>query len=91
MCDSIPQSLVDCQGTLVDAGIGKLLFHQFTPSKPHSLAQSRIFDQLLERIGEGPGIIDRVEITEPGGSSTRIVFRNVEINYVLDSKVFDEP
>jgi outer membrane lipoprotein-sorting protein len=38
-----------------------------------------------------PGVIDRVEMTEPGGSSTRIVFRNVEINAGLDSKVFDEP
>jgi outer membrane lipoprotein-sorting protein len=42
-------------------------------------------------LSERPGVIDRVEITEPGGSSTRIVFRNVEINTVLDSKVFDEP
>jgi outer membrane lipoprotein carrier protein len=38
-----------------------------------------------------PGVIDRVEIAEPGGSSTRITFRNVEINASLDSKVFDEP
>lgn len=37
------------------------------------------------------GVIDRVEMTEPGGSSTRITFRNVEINAGLDSKVFDEP
>jgi outer membrane lipoprotein-sorting protein len=38
-----------------------------------------------------PGVIDRVEITEPGGSSTRIVFRNVEINATLPSKLFDQP
>jgi outer membrane lipoprotein-sorting protein len=42
-------------------------------------------------LSKTPGVIDRVEITEPGGSSTRIVFRNVEINAGLDSKVFDEP
>ncbi|HYQ60299.1 MAG TPA: outer membrane lipoprotein carrier protein LolA [Desulfatiglandales bacterium] len=42
-------------------------------------------------LADRPGVIDRVEITEPGGSSTRIVFKNVEINASLDSKVFDEP
>jgi hypothetical protein len=42
-------------------------------------------------LSDRPGVIDRVEMTEPGGSSTRITFRNVEINAGLDSKVFDEP
>ena len=42
-------------------------------------------------LSDRPGVIDRVEITEPGGSATRIVFKNVEINVGLDSKVFDEP
>jgi outer membrane lipoprotein-sorting protein len=42
-------------------------------------------------LSDRPGVIDRVEITEPGGSSTRIVFRNVEINSSLPSKLFDEP
>ena len=42
-------------------------------------------------LADRPGVIDRVEITEPGGSSTRILFRNVEINASLDSRVFDEP
>jgi outer membrane lipoprotein carrier protein len=42
-------------------------------------------------LSDRPGVIDRVEITEPGGSATRIAFRNVEINASLDSKVFDEP
>ena len=42
-------------------------------------------------LSDKPGVIDRVEITEPGGSSTRIAFRNVEINTGLESKVFDEP
>jgi outer membrane lipoprotein-sorting protein len=42
-------------------------------------------------LADRPGVIDRVEITEPGGSATRIAFRNVEINASLDSKVFDEP
>jgi outer membrane lipoprotein-sorting protein len=42
-------------------------------------------------LSDRPGVIDRVEITEPGGSFTRIVFRNVEINTSLPSKLFDEP
>jgi len=42
-------------------------------------------------LSDRPGVIDRVEITEPGGSSTRIVFRNVEINASLPSKLFDQP
>jgi len=42
-------------------------------------------------LSDRPGVIERVEITEPGGSATRIVFRNVELNAGLPSKVFDEP
>jgi len=42
-------------------------------------------------LSDRPGVIDRVEITEPGGSATRIAFRNVEINASLPSKLFDEP
>ncbi len=42
-------------------------------------------------LSDRPGVIDRVEITEPGGSATRIVFKNVEINASLPSRLFDEP
>jgi outer membrane lipoprotein-sorting protein len=42
-------------------------------------------------LSDRPGVIDRVEIKEPGGSSMRIVFRKVEINAGLPSEVFDEP
>jgi len=42
-------------------------------------------------LSDRPGVIDRVEITEPGGSATRIAFRNVEINASFPSKLFDEP
>jgi len=42
-------------------------------------------------LSDRPGVIDRVEITEPGGSSMRITFRNVEINASLPSRLFDEP
>lgn len=38
-----------------------------------------------------PGVIDRVEIEEPGGSRTSIEFRNVEINSSFPSEVFEKP
>jgi len=38
-----------------------------------------------------PGVIDRVEIEEPGGSRTLIEFRNVEINSRFPSEVFEKP
>jgi outer membrane lipoprotein-sorting protein len=38
-----------------------------------------------------PGVIDRVEIEEPGGSKTSIEFRNVEINSSFSSEVFEKP
>lgn len=38
-----------------------------------------------------PGVIDRVEIEEPGGSRTSIEFRNVEINSGFPSEVFEKP
>jgi outer membrane lipoprotein-sorting protein len=42
-------------------------------------------------LSDKPGVIDRVEIAEPGGSSTRITFRAVEINAGLAPMLFDEP
>ena len=38
-----------------------------------------------------PGVIDRVEIEEPGGSRTLIEFKNVEINSGFPSEVFEKP
>ena len=38
-----------------------------------------------------PGVIDRVEIEEPGGSRTSIEFKNVEINSSFSSQVFEKP
>jgi outer membrane lipoprotein-sorting protein len=38
-----------------------------------------------------PGVIDRVEMEEPGGSRTSIEFRNVEINSSFSSEVFEKP
>jgi outer membrane lipoprotein-sorting protein len=42
-------------------------------------------------LSDRPGVIDRVEIAEPGGSATRIAFRKVEINSNLPSDIFDRP
>jgi outer membrane lipoprotein carrier protein len=38
-----------------------------------------------------PGVIDRVEIEEPGGSRTSIEFKNVEINSSISPGVFEKP
>ncbi len=38
-----------------------------------------------------PGVIDRVEIEEPGGSRTSIEFKNVEINSSFLSGIFEKP
>jgi outer membrane lipoprotein carrier protein len=38
-----------------------------------------------------PGVIDRVEVEEPGGSRTSIEFRNIEINSSLPSGIFEKP
>jgi outer membrane lipoprotein-sorting protein len=38
-----------------------------------------------------PGVIDRVEIEEPGASRTSIEFKNVEINSSLSPELFEKP
>jgi len=42
-------------------------------------------------ISAEPGVIQRVEIEEPGDSRTVIEFRNVEINSRLPAEIFDKP
>ncbi len=50
------------------------------------------FIQRIEIVlSAGPGVIDRVEIEEPGGSRTLIEFRNVEINSSFSPEVFEKP
>ena len=52
-------------------------------------------DKFIQRIeivlSARPGVIDRVEIEEPGGSRTSIEFKNVEINSNFSSEVFEKP
>jgi outer membrane lipoprotein-sorting protein len=38
-----------------------------------------------------PGVIDRVEIEEAGGSRTSIEFKNVQINSSISPGVFEKP
>ena len=75
----------------------RVFSHAYTPGSPGRilLTPGEGINKFILGIeivlADRPGVIDRVEITEPGGSSTRILFRNVEINASLDSRVFDEP
>jgi len=52
-------------------------------------------DKFIRRIeifpGTRPGVIERVEIEEPGGSRTSIEFRKTEINPNLPSEIFEKP
>jgi outer membrane lipoprotein-sorting protein len=52
---------------------------------------NRFIRQIEIVLSEKPGIIERVEILEPGESRTSIEFRNVEINSNLPSNIFDKP
>jgi len=52
---------------------------------------SRFIDRIEIVLSERPGVIDRVEIAEPGDSRTVIEFRNVEINSSLLPEIFDTP
>ena len=50
------------------------------------------FIQRIEIVlSKRPGVIDWVEIEEPGGSRTLIEFRHVEINSSFSSEVFEKP
>ena len=52
---------------------------------------NRFIQQIEIILSARPGVIDRVEIEEPGGSRTSIEFRNVEINSNFPSEVFEKP
>ena len=75
----------------------KIFSHAYSPGPPGRilLAPKEGINRFILGIeivlSERPGVIDRVEIAEPGGSATRIEFRNVEINSNLPSEIFDKP
>jgi outer membrane lipoprotein-sorting protein len=75
----------------------KAFTHLYSPGPPVRviLAPREGINRFIHRIeivlSARPGVIDRVEIEEPGGSRTSIEFRNVQINSSLPSGIFEKP
>ena len=75
----------------------KAFKHSYSPGPPERvvLVSREGINKFINRIeivlSARPGVIDRVEIEEPGGSRTSIEFKNVEINSSLSSEVFEKP
>ena len=75
----------------------KAFKHLYSPGPPARviLVPREGINKFIQRIeivlSARPGVIDRVEIEEPGGSRTSIEFRNVEINSSFSSEVFEKP
>ncbi len=71
--------------------------HLYSPGPPArvTMVPGEGINRFIQRIeivlSVRPGVIDRVEIEEPGGSRTTIEFRNVEINSSFPSEVFEKP
>jgi len=75
----------------------KAFKHTYSPGPPARIilvpgeGVNRFIQQIEIVLSVRPGVIDRVEIEEPGGSRTSIEFRNVEINSSISSEVFEKP
>ncbi len=75
----------------------KAFKHGYSPGPPArvTMVPGEGINRFIQRIeivlSARPGVIDRVEIEEPGGSRTSIEFRNVEINSSISSEVFEKP
>jgi len=75
----------------------KAFKHLYSPGPPERiiLAPREGINRFIQRIeivpSLRPGVIDRVEIEEPGGSRTSIEFKNVEINSSISPGVFEKP
>jgi outer membrane lipoprotein-sorting protein len=75
----------------------KAFKHLYSPGPPArvTMVPGEGINRFIQRIdivlSARPGVIDRVEIEEPGGSRTSIEFRNVEINSSFSSEVFEKP
>jgi outer membrane lipoprotein-sorting protein len=82
------------QGRFDESKAFKQLYSPGPPARVTMLPGEGInrFIQRIEIVlSAKPGVIDRVEIEEPGGSRTSIEFRNVEINSSFSSEVFAKP
>jgi outer membrane lipoprotein-sorting protein len=75
----------------------KAFRHLYSPGPPArvTMVPGEGINRFIQRIEIGlspkPGVIDRVEIEEAGGSRTSIEFKNVEINSNFSSEVFQKP
>jgi outer membrane lipoprotein-sorting protein len=75
----------------------KVFSHSYSPGPPARviLTPREGINKFISRIeillSARPGVIDRVEIEEPGNSRTSIEFGNVEINPSLPSGIFEKP
>jgi len=75
----------------------KAFKHVYSPGPPARVMMvpgegiNRFIQRIEIILSVRPGVIDRVEIEEPGGSRTSIEFRNVEINPSFSSEVFEKP
>ena len=75
----------------------KAFRHLYSPGPPARVILSPMegINRFIHRIeivlSARPGVIERVEIEEPGGSRTSIEFRNVEINSSIPSEIFEKP
>ena len=75
----------------------KIFEHVYSPGPPARVILApgeginRFIQQIEIVLSARPGVIDRVEIEEPGGSKTSIEFKNVEINSNFSSEVFEKP
>ena len=75
----------------------KAFKHSYSPGPPERVILisregiNRFINRIEIIVSVRPGVIDRVEIEEPGGSRTSIEFKNVEINSSLSSEVFEKP
>jgi outer membrane lipoprotein-sorting protein len=82
------------QGRFDESMAFKQLYSPGPPARV-TMAPGEGINRFIQRIeivlSARPGVIDRVEIEEPGGSRTSIEFRNVEINSSFSSEVFEKP
>jgi outer membrane lipoprotein-sorting protein len=82
------------QGRFDESKAFKHLYSSGPPERVILVSKEGI-DRFIKRIeiilSVRPGVIDRVEIEEPGGSRTSIEFKNVEINSSFSSEVFEKP
>ena len=75
----------------------KAFKHTYSPGPPARVTMvagegtNRFIQRIEIVLSVRPGVIDRVEIEESGGSRTLIEFKNVEINSRFPSEVFEKP